>query len=162
MDSVLQMHWLKRLCVGRLGAGDLSAFRDLKKLEYLCIHQLHGAKDLSPIGDLPSLEVLEIGFNHYVSDLDWLSGYGLTKLRSLIVYGNKSRFQVSDLRPLARLQALEYLSIPTLDADTSQIESLLGLRHLKFVNLRKKAWPDSVIGALEERGVHVQLGIKPP
>ena len=162
VDAVLKMQWLERLCFGRLGARDLSALSGLGRLEYLCIIQLCGPKDLSPIGGLPSLKVLEIGFNQEVVDLEWLSGPGLTKLRSLIVYGNKSRFPVSDLQPLAGLSALEYLSIPTLDPINDTLDPILELQNLKFLNLKKKAWSDTAIKTLEDRSVIVQLGIKPP
>ena len=78
------------------------------------------------------------------------------------MYGNKSRFPVSDLQPLAGLSALEYLSIPTLDPIDDTLDPILELQNLKFLNLKKKAWSDTAIKTLEDRSVIVQLGIKPP
>lgn len=158
VDSVLKMLWLERLCFGNLRAADLSALRNLSRLDYLGIHQLGGAKDLSPLARLRSLRVLEIGLNDKVVNFDWLEGDGLKSLQSLIVYGNRSTFTVPGFQSLTELKCLQYISLPTIKPAELSLQPFLSLPDLKVLHVRNESWPTSEVEGLRSKGVHLIIG----
>lgn len=161
-DAVTKMTWLERLCFGRLTAQDISGIAQLSKLQYLCVHQMAGPKTLEPITKLRSLRVLELGLNPSTSDLQCFSQNELGSLRSIILYGNKSRIDLPSIKPLGAIPSLEYLSIPTVRAGDDDLESVISLPKLKLIHLAKKGWPDASVELLRKKGVYVKQGIEEP
>lgn len=158
VDAILRMTWLQRLCFGGLRAHDISGIGGLTKLEYLCVHQLQGAKDLHAIAELERLHVLELGINQSVQDLNWIQGPGLKQLRSLIIYGNRARFPISDLTALRNLTSLEYVSIPTIRPAKLSLFVFLDLPNLKALHLRAENWDETELQSLQDRKVRITIG----
>ncbi len=156
LDAICRMTWLKRLCIGKLSARNLSPIASLQQLEYLCISHLMGERSLVPLVHSPKLVSLELGVSPASCDFSCFSENDLPSIRAVKIVSTKVT-TVQTIRHFEAVQSLEYLSLPTIRTEDGDLRFLTELRNLRLVVLTKKGWRDSEIEVLRENGVQVAL-----
>ena len=134
LDAICNCAALESLYIDNITTGDLSA---LKRLAHLTVLGLERCSKLTSIADLSELESLEgLGITHFknVHDLGDLAR--LKTLRALAVAGSIwTTMRVKTLKPLAELQALEYLHLTNIKPDDGSLKPLAQLARLKKLEL---------------------------
>ena len=156
-DAICNMHWLKRLCFGRLGAPDISNISKLTELEYLCATQLSGSRTLEPITTMKRLRVVELGLTRKIdSYFECFESNEMHSIVSMKFYSN-SPLTVPSISPFSRIPSLEYLSLPTVRPLDGSLKYLFELPKLKALHIPNGGWDKDEIDGLKDMGIKLLL-----
>jgi len=155
-DAVCNMHWLKRLCFGRLFAPDISNISKLTELEYLCVPTLSRSRTLEPIAAMKNLRVLELGLSRKISD-DFFDCFASNEMHSVVSmsFFLNSGLKIPSIMPFSKVSSLEYLSLFNIRTLDGSLEYLLDLPNLKALTIPKRGWREGEIDTLRDAGIKV-------
>ncbi|HSG43758.1 MAG TPA: hypothetical protein VLA72_11435 [Anaerolineales bacterium] len=130
-DAACKMPNLKGMFIKWSGIKNLDALRSAKKLRHLWLGSSSQVESIDVLGEMTSLLTLELQQLNKISDFGVLSR--LTDLEGLGIDGSMWTPQkIDDLKPLANLRKLKYLTLINTQAQDKSFDPLLKLNELVF------------------------------
>ncbi|HEX7813990.1 hypothetical protein [Dyella sp.] len=133
LDEITPLRDLESLYMTRVTATDLSALRDMPKLQSLSVIDATKLTTLDWLPRTPTLRALALENLKRIESVDALSS--LPQLRAVAIEGSMwTPMRIASLQPLAALHALEYVFLTNLRVADKSLEPLHGLKQLKALH----------------------------